>query len=276
MLAFYNTVDNRVSLYENSRLADVRPDLAVQLALSTIAHEGAHQILHNVGVQQRLSVWPMWLSEGLAEFFAPTSTDQRTRWKGAGQVNDMRMFELEQYLKARPADADGHLIKDSVVAARLTSTGYASSWALTHYLAKNRRVEFHKYVNEVSKLGPLEGDTRVVRPGFIPGNSALFEKHFGDDYAGLEKRLLAHLNKQPYTDPFADTPHFVAMITVPSGNRARRDANVFRTEGLAIKWQSEVLETLPEETRNAAAVGLRRFINKPAAQQFAVTWVRGG
>ncbi len=275
MLAFYNAVDNRVSLYENSRLADVRPDLAVQLALSTIAHEGAHQILHNIGVQQRLSVWPMWLSEGLAEFFAPTSTDERTRWKGAGQVNDMRMFELEQYLKARPADADGHLIKDSVVAARLTSTGYATSWALTHYLAKNRRAEFHKYVNEVSKLGPLEGDMRIVRPGFIPGNSELFEKHFGEDYAALEKRLIAHLNKQPYTDPFADTPHFVAMITVSAGNRERRDANVFRTETLAAKWQSEVLDSLPEETRHAAAVGLRRFDDKSTAQQFAVRWVGG-
>ena len=132
MTAFYNAVDNRVSMYENSRLKYDRPDLAVQQALSTIAHEGAHQVLHNIGVQQRLSVWPMWLSEGLAEFFAPTSTDARLRWKGAGQVNDMRMFELEQYFKARPANSDGSLIEHTVGAARLTSTGYATSWALTH------------------------------------------------------------------------------------------------------------------------------------------------
>jgi hypothetical protein len=276
MLAFYNAVDNRVSLYETGKLADARPDLAVQLALSTIAHEGAHQILHNIGVQQRLSLWPQWISEGLAEFFAPTTTDNRARWKGAGQINDMRMFELEQYFKARPADSDGHLIRDTVIAGRLTSTGYATSWALTHYLAKQQRAEFHKYVHEVSKLGPLEGDMRIVRPGVIPTNAALFEKHFGDDYSLLEKRLVAHLRKQPYVDPFADSPHIVAMISVDDGGRARRDANVFRTEALALKWQGEVLESLPEETRRVAAAGMRRFVNKAAALTFAEAWLRGG
>ena len=40
MIAFYNAVDNRVSMYENSRLAYDRPDLAVQQAVATIAHEG--------------------------------------------------------------------------------------------------------------------------------------------------------------------------------------------------------------------------------------------
>ena len=40
MLAFYNPVDNRVSLYETGKLNEARPDLALQLALSTIAHEG--------------------------------------------------------------------------------------------------------------------------------------------------------------------------------------------------------------------------------------------
>ena len=91
-------------MYEQSKLAEVRPDLAVQQAISTIAHEGVHQILHNIGVQQRLSVWPMWLSEGLAEFFAPTTIGARLKWKGAGQVNDLRMFELEQYLKSNAAE----------------------------------------------------------------------------------------------------------------------------------------------------------------------------
>jgi hypothetical protein len=195
---------------------------------------------------------------------------------GAGQVSNMRMFELEQYLKARPADADGHLIEDSVVAGQLTSTGYATSWALTHYLAKNHRVEFHKYVNEVSKLGPLEGDRRIEAPGVIVGNRTLFEKHFGGDYATLEKRLIGHLNKLPYVDPFAGSPHVVAMIAVPSGGRTRRDANVFRSERLAVKWQSEVLAGLPEETRKAATLLLRPFANKHIAQDFAVKWVRGG
>ena len=35
-----------------------------------------------IGVQQRLSTWPMWLNEGLAEFFSPTTTDRQLKWKG--------------------------------------------------------------------------------------------------------------------------------------------------------------------------------------------------
>src|SRR5436309_1049105 len=80
-----------------------RPDLALGQAISTIAHEGVHQILHNIGVQRRMSVWPMWLSEGLAEFFAPTTVDGKLRWKGPGQVNDLRMFELEEYVRGNAA-----------------------------------------------------------------------------------------------------------------------------------------------------------------------------
>ncbi|MCA9268241.1 MAG: DUF1570 domain-containing protein, partial [Planctomycetales bacterium] len=268
-------VTNRVSMYEVGDLQLVRPDLGVQQAVATIAHEGVHQVLHNVGVQQRLSVWPIWLSEGLAEFFAPTSTDERLRWQGAGHVNDMRMFELEQYFKARPADSDGELIEATVQAARLTSTGYSTSWALTHYLAKNERVAFHSYVREISQLGPLEGDLRIVRPGVVPGNKAAFEKHFGADYREMETRLVAHLNRQPYTDPFAASPHYVAMIEV-AGARRGRDANIFRTTELAEKWQRETLAALTDEQRDAARATLRRFANKAAAQQFAVLWVRGG
>jgi len=67
VVAYYHTLSNRVVMYEETRLANIKKELAIQQSLATIAHEGAHQILHNIGVQQRLSIWPMWLSEGLAE-----------------------------------------------------------------------------------------------------------------------------------------------------------------------------------------------------------------
>lgn len=274
-VAFYNVVSNRVVMFEKGRLGELRPDLGVQQAIATIAHEGAHQVLHNIGVQQRLSLWPMWLGEGLAEFFAPTSTDVRLKWKGAGQVNDMRMFELEQYLKARPADADGRLISDTVQAARLTSTGYATAWAVTHYLAKNHRQQFHSYVNQISRLGPLEGDLRIESPGIIRGNKTAFEEHFGDDYTALEQRLITHLQKQPYNDPFAASPHYVAMVAAPLGGRVKRDANVFRTPQLAEKWQREILAELAPDSRQGASLAIRRFANKLTAQRFATAWARG-
>ena len=54
-MAYYDVLSNRIVMYEETALWKIKPDLALQQALATIAHEGRHQILHNIGVQQRLS-----------------------------------------------------------------------------------------------------------------------------------------------------------------------------------------------------------------------------
>jgi len=273
VVAYYHTLTNRVFMYEQSRLAQVRPDLAIQQAISTIAHEGAHQILHNIGVQQRLSAWPLWLAEGLAEFFAPTTVSQRLRWKGAGQVNDLRMFELEQYLKSRAAEEpSGQLIDETVLAGRLTSTGYASAWALTHYLAKNRRTEFTKLLQDVSQYGPFEGAIDVTPPGVVRSNLETFLKYFGDDAVAMETRLVLHLKRQPYTDPFAEMPHLVATLTATDGRHQQRQVNTFHSPALAEKWLREMLDRLPEEQRDKVQTSVRQFPNRAQAQAFAQQW----
>ncbi len=273
VVAYYHTLSNRVFMYEQSRLAEVRPDLAVQQALATIAHEGAHQILHNIGVQQRLSIWPMWLSEGLAEYFAPTTAGERLRWKGAGQVNDLRMFELEQYIKSRAADKpDGQLIEHTTLAARLTSTGYATAWSLTHYLAKNKRAEFNDYVKRMSTLGPLEATGPIVPPGIVRENLATFQIQFGENLPDLETRLVLHLKKQPYTDPFAAMPHYVATLQAVDGRRPIRTVNTFHSTSLAEKWLSDATQQLPEAARPKAETAVRAFPNRAAAETWARQW----
>lgn len=283
VVAYYEPVSNHVVMYEQSKFAEVKPELAIQQSISTIAHEGVHQILHNIGVQQRLSVWPMWLSEGLAEYFAPTSTGKRLRWKGAGQINDMRMFELEQFLKGRDADSpQGDMIERTVVAARLSSTGYASAWALTHFLAKTYRDKLDDYIREVARLGPLEcpgnvevsqiGDRQVVT---FPANSELFRRHFGEDLAAMEKKLVGHLKRQPYDDPLKESPHFVAMLEIKDGRKVRREANIFHTVQLAERWTNETLRTVNEPARNSAQRAFRALPNRAAAEQFAKTWMAG-
>jgi hypothetical protein len=274
VVAYYNMLTNHVVMYEESRLRAAKPELAIQQSISTIAHEGAHQILHNIGVQDRLSVWPMWLSEGLAEFFAPTTFGRRLKWKGAGQVNDMRMFELELYLKSREAgQPDGAMIEQTVAAGRLTSTGYASAWSLTHFLAMKRRTQFYEYVREVSQLGPLETTGEMVAPGIVPANLDLFKKHFGDDLGALHKRLVLHLNKLPYNDPFAEWPHFVATVAVPDGRKAKRDANLFYTSRMAQRWIQESLETVTDKQRAAAQTNVREFPNRAIAAQYVRQWL---
>jgi hypothetical protein len=276
VVAYYHTLSNRVFMYEQSQLAQVRPDLAIQQSISTIAHEGVHQILHNIGVQQRLSVWPMWLSEGLAEYCAPTSTGARLKWKGPGQVNDLRMFELEQYLKSQGAKTPtGELIEHTVMAPRLTSTGYASAWALTHYLAKVRRVEFNEYVREVSKLQPLEASGNITAGDLVRENMVLFKKFFGDDLPAVETRLIAHLKKQPYVDPFHAMPHYVATIAFSDGRKVHRDAVAFHTPTSAQAWMTDSLDKVPQTLRAGAQTGLRVFRNRATAEAFVAQWVAG-
>jgi hypothetical protein len=192
--AYYDQVTNRVVMYETSGLNQVAPGLAIKQSISTIAHEGTHQILHNIGVQQRLSRWPMWISEGIAEYFSPTSVERRVRWKGVAQVNDLRMFELERYLKQAAGDAaKGETVRVTVAAESLTSTGYASAWALTHYLAQRQKAKFLDYLNDISRTGPLEDRSTE--------SEAIFVKHFGNEFATIEQAMIKHLQGLPYTRP---------------------------------------------------------------------------
>jgi len=270
VVAYYDPATNHVVMYEESPLWRVQPELAIQQSISTIAHEGAHQILHNIGVQQRLSRWPMWLSEGLAEYLAPTTFGKELRWKGAGEVNDLRMFELEVYLKGRPSDVpDGQLVEHTVAAAGLTSTGYASAWALTHYLARSHKEGFKTQIQEVSRLQPLEVSGEMVPPGLIPNNLELFRRHFTSSPAKTEEGLAKHLKALPYRDPFAAWPHWVAYLEVPNGRTARREANLFHSPILADKWLEEALSSTTPTQRASAKTVVREYANRALAEQSA-------
>ena len=276
VVAYYHSLSNRVFMYEQSRLQRQRPDLALQQAISTVAHEGTHQILRNIGVQQRLSIWPMWLDEGLAEYFAPTMVTDKLKWKGAGQINDLRMFELEQYLKSKAAEEpSGETIDHTVLAAQLSSTGYATAWSLTHYLAKNRRPEFATLLRECSKLGPFEGATDVVPPGVVRSNREQFTRLFGDDLKGLETRLVLHLKKQPYNDPFQNLPHFVATLQTGEGRKLKRSALTFHSPQLAQNWVRESLAKVPDDQRPAAQSAVKLFANRQQAEAYAAQFLAG-
>ena len=192
VVAYYSNVSNHVVVYEHGKLNQLAPLLAEQQAIATIAHEGVHQILHSIGVQERLAHWPIWISEGLAEYFAPTTTDERLRWKGVGKVNDMRMFELNRYLK-QPEREHGSMVEHTVSAARLTSTGYATAWALTHYLAARKKEKFFAYLTDVAKAQPLSAGVSADVSDEPLDNKELFVKHFGANFGVMETDLIRYL-----------------------------------------------------------------------------------
>jgi hypothetical protein len=258
--AYYNSQSNHIVMYEQSDLVEVAPELAMKQSIGTIAHEGIHQILHNIGVQQRLSRWPMWLSEGLAEYFAPTTVDQRMRWKGVGMPHDLRMYELKQYMDAKPGDS-GEIVKQVVGAERLTSSGYAAAWSLTHYLASRQKEKFQAFLRDVAKLGPLE--PREERPG--QASRRLFEAHFGSNYASLEKAMVEHLKSLPYVDPIANQTHYVVLLD----SSTMRTAGVTTSPGNARRFQEETLTKLPPAVRAGTRFQIMPFANKDSAQRYA-------
>lgn len=260
--AYYNALSNHIVIFEQSDLVEVAPELAMKQSIGTIAHEGIHQILHNIGVQQRLSRWPMWLSEGLAEYFAPTTVDRKLRWKGVGMPNDLRMHELSRFMNARrDAGGKGEIVDQVVGAQRLTSSGYAAAWSLTHYLASRQKEKFHNYLRAVAELDPLE-----PREGLAgPESRKLFVEHFGDDYAALEEGLVTHLKSLPYVDPIANQTHYVVLLE----STTRRTAGVTTSPAGARQFQEETLTKLPAPLRAATRFQIMPFANQELAERYA-------
>jgi hypothetical protein len=268
--AYYDGVSNRVVLYEQTDLVDRAPELALRQAISTIAHEGVHQILHNNGVQQRLSRWPIWISEGLPEYLAPTVIDvtsiRRTlKWKGAGTVNDLRMYELDRFIKDDEANRHD-LVSLAVNARQLDSTGYAASWALTHFLARRQPAKFTRYLQYASQIEPLaERGSTIVAAGEDDA-VAKFNELFGDDHTRLSRELLQHLQKLPYKDPVANQTFYVVTMVVNRGNSAQVSAGLTTSPGEVREWQQDARQSIPEPLRPYSVFNVRTFPNKPLAQ----------
>jgi hypothetical protein len=167
------------------------------------------------------------------------------------------------------------MLTQTVCAARLTSTGYASAWALATYLAKTDRAKFNRYVAEISKLGPLEGNFKTVGRGAILENLTTFQQHFGSDMVVLEKKLVAYLKRLPYDDPFAEWPHFAAFVTSTVNGKPKREANIFHSAEVADRWARATVKALPDDVRSSANASISEFANRPLAERAATEFLRG-
>ncbi|MGD9633745.1 MAG: DUF1570 domain-containing protein [Pirellulales bacterium] len=220
--AYYNTLTNYVVLYEDRRLWEAAPEFALKQGAYIVAHEGVHQILHNTGIQQRLSRWPMWISEGLPEYFCPLKVSSRIvrtanaelptrtiKWTDPGMVNDLRMYAL-----LRTSAQSGEVAKQLVQASELGSREYALAWGLVHYLVSEKPAEFRAYLKDVETIEPLDPAQKALAGQVDP----LFVKHFGDDFTAIETLVQQHLTSRQmqaeYRDPEVYQTHYVVKRVV--------------------------------------------------------------
>lgn len=220
--AYYNTLTNYVVLYEDRRLWEAAPEFALKQGAYIVAHEGVHQILHNTGIQQRLSRWPMWISEGLPEYFCPLKVSSRIvrtanaelptrtiKWTDPGMVNDLRMHAL-----LRTTAGGGEVAKHLVQASELGSREYALAWGLVHYLESEKPDEFRAYLKDIEKIEPLDPSQKALTGRVDP----LFVKHFGDDFSAIEAGVQQHLTSRrmqaEYRDPEVYQTHYVVKRVI--------------------------------------------------------------
>lgn len=205
MIAYYHLLHNEVVMYDLTESDDPlvrrgsngerinailsRPEAFGLVA--TIVHEATHQVSYNVGLQQRLADYPMWVNEGLAAFFETPDLRSRTGWRGIGQSNPLRLPQLKKLVSVRNAGAlSATLVDDDRFHnGETVLDAYAESWGLVYYLARVHRDEFAAYLRDLQQLSPLVETTDEER-------EALFKKHFGDDLEGLDREFVRFINRQ--------------------------------------------------------------------------------
>jgi hypothetical protein len=248
--AYYEIMSNRIYLYESSHRDQTAPEVSALRKPQTVAHEGTHQILQNIGVQPRLSNWPLWLVEGLAEYCASPGLVAKTSspgWVGLGEVNLLHIAtirDLYDPLSHQVAGANvpqirrdpGQTIAEYLVTrAELTPTDYALSWALTYYLAQKRVDDFLNFLREMSRLEPFA-------PRTPQDDLRAFKAAFGDRLPKLDKDVIDHLSRLKQIDAL---PYYAVVFEQNlQDGRLYRAAYVSQSPSMIRQW----IETSTSQT----------------------------
>jgi hypothetical protein len=271
--AFYDALSNRFFMYEIGDHDQDAPDVAALHKPQTVAHEGTHQILQNIGLQPRLAMWPPWVIEGMAEFCAPTKTNKGAEWAGFGVVNP---FHMTAYHDLRDEPITIHhpngqtsqfslgprWIEDLVGRQKLTPIEYSLSWSLTYYLAKKRPADFIGYLKTLSQIPPLD---KVSSADHVRN----FRAAFGSDFATMRRSLDAFLKRQKY-DPI---PYYaVGFVQQLPGGVVRRASIVSPSPSMIRQW----VENTTEPNGGPIHWEARPYPTRRQAQEVARQWMGGG
>ncbi|MEO6829860.1 MAG: hypothetical protein ABI164_08600, partial [Acidobacteriaceae bacterium] len=151
----------------------VRLDMPSEYARNVVYHEYTHSILH------LNSRWlPVWLDEGLAEFYGYTRFEQHKIEIGAPTIR-------VRSLQSTPIPIEDLMSSDKVRSyyrdEDRAEMFYAESWALVHYLIFGPGMDLGTKLNQFFQL--IQGDT---------GQKAAFVQVFGS-FAAMDKALDAYM-----------------------------------------------------------------------------------
>jgi hypothetical protein len=149
-------------------------------------------------------------------------------------VNDLRMWSLMKL----PASS-GKVLESLVSADQIDANGYALSWGLVHYLATKKPEAFRAYLTDISKYEPLDPATRPLTGRPDPR----FVKHFGSDFAGLEKEIQEYLTSKcmqsEYVDPIENQTHYVVKSIEKKGRAFAIQLVITTSPAAAKSWKEK-------------------------------------
>jgi hypothetical protein len=278
--AFYEIYTNRIYFYESSEHDENAPEVSALRKPQTVVHEGTHQVLQNIGVHPRLSAWPTWLVEGLAEYCASPASPRKggkPTWDGLGMINGLHMAtirELEDPLsvairgrgaqaKALVREPGKPLVECLVRKTKLTPTEYALAWAMTHYLGFKRQDDFVAYLKTMSRIPPLE-------PRTPEDHLAEFRKAFGPDLVKVDKAIEIYLRKLAKQKGYDPMPYYAVTYeqALPAG--LVRAGMVSQSPQMIQQWVQEISDphgaqptwqALPHATRARALLARDKWMN---------------
>jgi len=150
---YYSLETNRLALHQVLRgRGHARGRLSPE-NVSTIAHEGVHQLAFNVGFLRRFSDPPLWLVEGMAMYFEVPG-GRPGGWGGAGSVNRTRLQQFLRYARSgRSNDSLRSLIASDDRIRQLDQAvdAYAEAWALTYYLVRTQPKRYFEYLQHLGR-----------------------------------------------------------------------------------------------------------------------------
>ncbi len=276
--AYYEILSNRIFFFEKGR-ETASPEVAALRKPQTVAHEGTHQILHNVGIQPRMSPWPIWLVEGLAEYCSPPKPTKRgVDWAGLGEINPIHLTTIRDLDDPMSSEVRGGpkvpnardrgrpLVEYLATRSDLTPTDYALSWGLTHYLAQKQVDKFVAYIRKLNRLRPFE--TRTPEEQL-----ADFREAFGPDLAKLDAQVAKHLGKLMKLPESQALPFYAVLLEQRvSPNAVRRMAMVSQSPSLIRQW----VETASSQGDGQVHWEPIAHPNRTRAVMTADTWVHQG
>lgn len=204
---YYHPLTNRVVLIEenpvqpggnagaSSSLKRATDRSLSPQTVSTLIHEGIHQLAFNQGLHSRIGHNPRWIVEGLATMLeAHADLNQSTEAKQSN-INKNRLQWFKRYQKNSRTETlaefianDEHYFRQNVL------NGYSQAWAVTYYLAEEYPENYARYLKLLAQRDPADPDYTATE------RLEDFQAVFGKDLPWLEVKFLRFIQNLEATN----------------------------------------------------------------------------